>query len=96
MTCKTAIQVYSALTQPHFDYYCSVWDELGDTIAIKLQKLQNRAARVITRSSYDADVGALLTLLHLENLSTRRKQWRRQNDNWGGGGEYSYMCVLLN
>ena len=23
-------------------------------------------------------------------------QWRRQNDNWGGGGEYSYMCVLLN
>ena len=24
------------------------------------------------------------------------EQWHRQNDNWGGGGEYSYMCVLLN
>ena len=63
MTCKTAVQVYSALIQPHFDYCCSVWDELGDTLAIKLQKLQNRAAWVITRSSYDADAGALLTLL---------------------------------
>ena len=20
-------------------------------------------------------------------------QWRRQLDNWGGGGEYSYICV---
>ena len=30
-------------------------------------------------------------------LETRvgNSQWRRQNDNWGGG-EYSYMCVLLN
>ena len=42
----------------HFDYCCSVWDELGGTFATKLQKLQNRAARVITRSSYDADAGA--------------------------------------
>ena len=24
-----------------------------------------------------------------------REQWRRQNDNWEGG-QYSYMCVLLN
>ena len=47
-------------------------------LAIKLQKLQNRAARVITRSSYDADAGALLTLLQLENLSTRCKKIKAQ------------------
>ena len=43
ISCKTAVQVYTALIQPHFDYCCSVWDELGDTPATKLQKLQNRA-----------------------------------------------------
>ena len=49
---NTAIQVYQALIQPHFDYCCSVWDGLGETLSSKLQKLQNRAVRVITRSSY--------------------------------------------
>ena len=74
MTCKTAVQLHSALIQPHSDYCCSVWGELGDTLATKLHKLQNRAARVITRSSYDADTGFVLTLLQLENLPTRRKK----------------------
>ena len=79
ISCKTAVQVYTALIQPHFDYCCSVWDELGDTLATKLlQKLQNRAARIITRSSYDADSGALLTLLQLDNLSIRRKKIKAQ------------------
>ena len=73
-----SVQVYTALIQPHFDYCCSVWDELGSTLATKLQKLQNRAARVITRSSYDADAGALLTLLELDNLSIRRKKIKAQ------------------
>ena len=78
ISCKTAVQVYTALIQPHFDYCCSVWDELGSTLATKSQKLQNRAARVITRSSYDADAGALLTLLQLDNLSIRRKKIKAQ------------------
>ena len=81
MTCKTAVQVYSALIQPHFDYCCSVWDELGDTLAIKLQKLQNRAARVITRPSYDANAGALLTLLQLENLNYSQLRNKSQLKN---------------
>ena len=42
----TATQVYQALIQPHFDYCCSVWDGLGETLSSKLQKLQNRAARI--------------------------------------------------
>ena len=79
ISCKTAVQVYSALIQPHFDHCCSVWDELGGTLATKLQKLQNRAARVITRSSYDADAGALLTLLQLDNLSICRKKIKIKN-----------------
>ena len=44
---NTEVQVYQALIQPHFDDCCLVWDGLGETLSCKLQKLQNRAARVI-------------------------------------------------
>ena len=30
ITTNTAVEVYQALIQPHFDYCCSVWDGLGD------------------------------------------------------------------
>ena len=40
----------------------------------KLQKLQNRAARIITNSSFDTSASLLLNLLDLDNLSTRRKK----------------------
>ena len=48
----TALQIYQALILPHFEYCSPVWDERV-ILSDKLQKLQNRAARVITRSSYD-------------------------------------------
>jgi hypothetical protein len=41
------VLVYNALIQPHFDYCCEVWDELGKGLGERLQKLQNRAARLI-------------------------------------------------
>ena len=44
---STAIQIYNALTQPHFDYCASVWDGLSSHLCEKLQKSQNRAARII-------------------------------------------------
>jgi hypothetical protein len=39
--------VYNALIQPHFDYCCEVRDEFGKGLGERLQKLQNRAARLI-------------------------------------------------
>jgi hypothetical protein len=69
---STAVQVYHALIQPHFDYWCSVWDGLGETLSTKLQKLQNRAVRVVMRTSYDTNADVLLDILHLDNLSLRR------------------------
>ena len=68
------MQIYRALIQPHFDYCCSVWDGLGETLSCKLQKLQNRAARVILRTNYDASAGILLDTLCLDNLSLRREK----------------------
>ena len=39
--------VYNVLIQPHFDYCCEVWDELDICLIELLQKLRNRAARLI-------------------------------------------------
>ena len=71
---SSALQIYQALILPHFDYCSSVWDELNVTLSDKLQKLQNRAARVINRSSYDTSTSFLLKRLHWDDLSTRRKK----------------------
>ena len=47
----------------------SAWDEFNVTLCQKMQKLQNRAARVITKSSYDVSSSILLEKLHWDNLS---------------------------
>ena len=39
-----------------------------------MQKLQNRAARIITKSSYDSSTTQLLESLHSDNLSQIRKK----------------------
>ena len=64
--------IYKALTQPHFDFCNVVWGDCGIKLADKLQKLQNRAARALTFSSYDADASQLFQNLNWKNLSTQR------------------------
>ena len=59
ISANTALQIYNALILPHFDYCSPVWDCLSD----KLQKLQNRAARVITKLSFDTSSNLLLNTL---------------------------------
>jgi hypothetical protein len=44
---STLIMVYNALIQPYFDYCCEVWYTLNKGLSERLQKLQNRAARLI-------------------------------------------------
>ena len=62
--------IYRALIQPHFDYCNIVWGNCGITLQDKLQKLQNRAARVLTFSLlYDADVDNIFELLGWKNLN---------------------------
>ena len=61
--------IYQALIQPHFDYCNIVWGNCGITLQNKVQKLQNRAARVLTYSSYDVDAGHLFKLLGWKNLA---------------------------
>jgi len=51
--------IYNSLIQSHFDYCNLVWGNCGKMLFDRLQKLQNRAARVLTFSSYDADAKRL-------------------------------------
>ena len=60
--------------QPHFDYCSIVWGNCGKTLSERLQKLQNRAARILTSSSYDADARYLLQQLGWKDLITQL-QW---------------------
>jgi hypothetical protein len=39
--------IYNALIQPYFDYCSPLWDIRGTQLFDKLQKFQNRAARII-------------------------------------------------
>ena len=70
----TAILLYRALIEPYFDYCCPVWGGLSNELADKLQKLQNRAIRVITKSDYYSSTDALRGKLGWDDLCTRRKK----------------------
>ena len=70
---STLLSIYNSLVQPHFDYCSPVWGNCGKTLSNKLQKLQNRAARVITSSSYDADVNSLFDKLSWKDLNSQRQ-----------------------
>ena len=66
--------IYQALIHPHFNYCNTVWaGNCGITLRNKLQKLQNRAARVLTFSDYDEDAGYLFELLGWKNLARQHE-----------------------
>ena len=55
--------LYTGIVEPHFRYCCSVWGCAGSTDINQLQKLQNRAARIITNSSFDTSSRPLIAKL---------------------------------
>ena len=59
---------------PHSDYCSPFWECLSGYLSDKLQKLQNRAARFITKSPFDTSSNHLLSTLDWERLSLRRKK----------------------
>ena len=68
VTFEVLSTIYSALVQPYFDYWSVVWGICNKSLATKLQKLQNRAARILTFSPYDASVDNLFTSLAWKKL----------------------------
>ena len=56
----TLNSIYKGIVEPHFNYCRSVWDSCGTTKLNKLQKLQNRAARIATDSDFDKSAAPLI------------------------------------
>ena len=62
------------MVEPYFGYCSIVWNGIGDNLANKLQKLQNRAARVITDTDYLTPTKEILSKLGWSNLKERRNK----------------------
>ena len=71
---ETLLIAYKTLVQPYFEYCSQAWGGLGSTLSDKLQRLQNRAVRIITKCGYDVRSHILLQNLNLKNLEIRRNQ----------------------
>ena len=65
--------IYYAIVEPHFSYCSVVWDSIDKTLTDKLQKLQNRAARIITSAPYTRHTSDVLSDLKWSTLAHMRK-----------------------
>ena len=71
---ETLLTLYNSLIQPQFDYCNVVWDNPTKGLTDRLQRLQNRAARVITGASYEIRSKDILNDLNWETLAQRREK----------------------
>ena len=69
---STLVTIYKSLILPHLDYCNAVWGCIGNGLSQKLEKLQNRAARIITGSSWDASSAPILHALKWDSIADRR------------------------
>ncbi len=66
------VLIYNSLIQPHFDYCSVIWDNLAGGLGQKLQRMQNRAAQIITSSDYYTRSSEILRSLNWIYLEDRR------------------------
>ena len=71
---RSLINIHQSTVEPYFDYCSIVWNGISEGLAEKLQKLQNRAARIITGSHYMAPTKDMLEKLGWSNLKERRNK----------------------
>ena len=71
---KTLLKMYDALVAPYFDYCSEVWGCMGKGLFDRLQRLQNRAGRIITFSDYNRRSTDILQDLRWDPLEQRRSK----------------------
>lgn len=74
LTITQMVSLYESLVLPHFDYCSALWGNCGVVLKNRLQKLQNRAARIISRSGYEVRSPEILSALGWCDLETRRRR----------------------
>ena len=70
----TLMTLYNSLIQPLFDYCGPVWNNINVTQNDRLQKLQNRIARVISKSPLELRSQEILTNLGWDSIAIRRSK----------------------
>ena len=56
-------KTYKGIARLHLSYCCSVWGFCNESNISALRKIQNRAARIVTNSQYDASAAPLIQKL---------------------------------
>ena len=74
----TLVSIHNALILPHLEYVFVVWGGLDKGLAIKLQRLQNQAARITTRSSREVRPCDILPKLGWLPLDKRRYNQKKK------------------
>ena len=70
---KTLLSIYHAIIQPYFNYCCEVWNVFGETQCARLQKLHNRAARILENLPNEISQENALLALNWKPLNQQRK-----------------------
>ena len=68
---EAQLKVYHAIVQQHFDDCSSVWDNCNKGLRDKLQRLQNRAGRIIMHSGYEIRSAEVMENLGWKTLEHR-------------------------
>ena len=72
---QTLLKMYEALVAPYFDDCSEVWGCMGKGLRDRLQRLQNRAGRIIVRfSDYNTRSANILQDLRWDTLEQRRSK----------------------
>ena len=80
--------MYNALVVPYFDYCSPVWGCIGKCQSERLQKLQNRAALIITNSDYMTPSSCVLHDLGWDTLEKRRTKQLAIT-------MYNFLCIIF-
>ena len=68
----TRMNMYNTLVMPYFNYCSTVWGNISKGLSDKIQKLQNRAARILTFSNCETCSSILSDELGWESLENKR------------------------
>ena len=85
--------LYSSIVESYFRYCCSVWVTCSVTEKNRLQKFQNRVARIVTNSKFDAFNRITYRKTWVENH--RRTDCRRIKDNFLQASLWVGSTVLM-
>ena len=99
MISKASLErLFNASFLSHFVYTSLVWENRSDELKTQLQRLQNKAARVITGDSYYSSATETLSKLGWETLQCRRDKqiFSLVNKNIGGDSKLSNLFRLSN